>query len=296
MNKPAFPRRTSAARNHRAQTGVLFLALPAITLCGLLLACKTTSEATSAAAKLASTSQQLSDYYTDLSNQVDDTVALNQLQSAMLGVPFDDSDRQRLSTTKEELGKRAAMAKALGTLASAYSALAGSKSGTDIGNAASDLAKQCSTIQKLPGGSAIPDTLSQGSQQLVELVRAHKFQESSKVISNAVGDIQGLFTVEAPVYESIEKQRVTLAQSLAVQLVQKDMVDTNSILAPALKPFDLTSKATSAQTLAGFQKFAETRIQTSADNQIAAYQKSTDALSESLKSVRKQVDAVAGKH
>ncbi len=275
---------------------VAVVTFPVLLLASLLLACKTTSEATSAAAKLTSTSQQLSDYYTDLSSQVDDTVALNQLQSAMLGVQFDESDRQRLSITKEELGKRAAMAKAMGTLASAYSALAGSKSGTDIGNAASDLAKQCSTIQKLPGGSAIPDALSQGSQQLVELVRARKLQQSSQAISKAVGGIQELFTAEAPVYESIEKQRVTLAQSLAVQLVQKDMVDTNSILAPALKPFDLTTKATSAQTPVEFHKFAETRIQTSADNQIAAYRKSTDALSESLKSVRKQVDAVAGKH
>ena len=49
------------------------------------------------------------------------------------------------------------MAKAMVTLDNAYAALAGSKSATDIGNAASSLANQCVVIKALPGGRAIPD-------------------------------------------------------------------------------------------------------------------------------------------
>jgi hypothetical protein len=79
-------------------------------------------------------------------------------------------------------------------------------------------------------------------------------------------------------------------------LVQKDMVDTSSILGPALKPFDLTSKLSTAQTPAEFRQYAEVRIQTSADNQNSAYQKSTEARADSLKSTRKQVEEVAKKH
>jgi hypothetical protein len=295
MNRTSFSYPTSKVPG-RPQRRFLVLALPALVLASLLLACKTTSEATSAASRLTTTSQQLSDYYTDLSTQVDDTVALNQMQFAMLGVPFDDADRTRLNTTKTELGKRAAMAKALGALASAYSALAGSKSGTDIGNAASDLAKACAVAKALPGGPAIPDVVSQAGQQLVELVRAHKLQESSEAISRTVGAVEALFEAEEPVYESIHRQRITLAQSLAVMLVQKDMVDTSSILAPALKPFDLTPKLSTAQTPAEFRQYAEARIQSSANNQNSAYQKSTEALADSLKSTRKQVEEVAKKH
>src|SRR5208283_1689315 len=74
---------------------------------GVLSSCNSPAEATAAATKLTATSQQLTDYYTDLTKQMDDTIALNQVQSETMGIPFDDSDRQRMETTRQELDKRA---------------------------------------------------------------------------------------------------------------------------------------------------------------------------------------------
>src|SRR5215469_11193304 len=93
------------------------LVIAAMTAIFMLPACKTSPEAAHAAVQLTHVSQQLSDYYTSLSNQDDDTISLNQIQAEMFGLPFADSDRNLLNTTRLELGKRADMAKAMGTLA-----------------------------------------------------------------------------------------------------------------------------------------------------------------------------------
>ena len=102
----------------------------------MLPVCKTSPEAANAAVQLTHVSQQRSDYYTHLSNQIDDTVALNEIQAEILALPFDDSAHDPQNTTKLELGKRAPMAKAMSTLANAYAALAACKWAEDTGNAA----------------------------------------------------------------------------------------------------------------------------------------------------------------
>lgn len=279
----------TASRRLLLRTAALLLAFTALT------ACKTSQDAVNAANQLTTVSGQLATYYTDLQQQVTDTVSLNQMQAQMLGLVFDQSDLDRLNTTRDELAKRATMAEALGTLASAYSALAGSKSDADIGNACSSLAKEFGSIKALPGGAAIPDTIAQAGQLLVEAVRTHKLKQASGQIAQAVDAVNQLFEKEAPVYESINRQRLTLAQSLAVALVQKDMVDVTGSLAPALKPFGLTAKQISGPTPANVQHLAEAEIKSSTDSQVKSFKTSTQALSDSLSAVSKKVKAVAGK-
>jgi hypothetical protein len=269
------------------------MAFAALTAIVTVPACKTSSEAANAAVQLTHVSQQLSDYYTDLSNQIDDTVALNLIQAEMLGLPFDQTDRDRLNDTKLELGKRAAMAKAMGTLANAYAALAGSKSAEDIGNAASNLAHSCVAMKALPGGPAIPDLVGQAGQQLVELIRNHKLQQSSGTIAKTIAAIETLFEREMPVYESINKQGIVLAQSIARDLVKKDLVDVNVLLVPALKPFDLTPKLPANQTPAEFKRLAEIKIKDSGEREINNYNAGSQALADELKAVSQQVEAVA---
>lgn len=264
-------------------------------LCALT-ACKTSVDAIPAANQLTTVSQQLTAYYTDLEQQIADTVVLNQIQATMLGLPFDDSDRAQLETTRQELDKRANMAKAVATLAAAYSALAGSKSGADISAAAGDLAKQFVGMKRLPGGPSIPDVISQVGQALVESIRTKKLQQSSEKIAQAVAAIQTLFDRETPTYESINRQRIVLAQSLATMLIEKDMVDISAALTAALKPFGLTSKLPSGQTPAEVKRLAEAEIKSSGELQIATYEASTKALSESLAAAAKKVDAVAKEH
>jgi hypothetical protein len=106
------------------------------------------------------------------------------------------------------------MAKAMITLANAYTALAACRSAEDIGNAASNLAHQCVVMKAFPGGPAIPDLVGQAGQQLVELIRNHKLQQSSGAIAQTLTAIETLFGPEMPVYESIKKQHVVLAQSI----------------------------------------------------------------------------------
>ena len=72
-------------------------------------------------------------------------------------------------------------------------------------------------------------------------------------------------------------------------------MDVNPLLAPALKPFALTSKLPPDQTPAEFRHLAEVNIRASGDSQINTYQKNTEALANSLKSASKQVEAVAKK-
>lgn len=71
------------ARHHRLAAWSLVLV--AMTSIVMLPACKTPPEAANAAVQLPHVSQQLSDHCTDLSNQIDDSFALNEIQAEMLG-------------------------------------------------------------------------------------------------------------------------------------------------------------------------------------------------------------------
>ncbi len=267
-----------------------------VLLFATLTACKSSQDAVIAANQLSTVSQQLTAYYADLQQQMSDTVGLSQLQSDLLGVPFEDTDRAQLDTTRQELAKRAAMAKALGALATAYAGLAGSKSGAEIGTAASELANQLVGMNALPGGPAIPDIVGQAGQMLVEAIRTHKLKQSSAKIAEAVNAVNRLFEKEAPVYESINRQRLMLAESLAIVLMQKDMVEMNLAFPAALKPFDLVAKLPAGAATPEVRHLAEAEIKIRGDSQISGYNDATKALSASLAVTAKQVEAVAKKH
>jgi len=282
------PNATSFANRRRYfRTAVLLLAVGALT------ACKTSQDAVNAANQLTNASQQLNAYYSDLVQQVNDTVSLNEMQSQMLGIPFEQIDRDQLDTTRQELAKRAAMAHALGTLAQAYAGLAGSKAGTDIGTAASALTTELAGMKAIPNGPAISNLVMQASEDLVELIRTHKLHQSSGKIAEIVNAVNQMFQKESPAYESINQQRVVLAESLAVLLVEKDLVDVNPSLTPALKPFALNSKLPSGQTPAEVRNLAEEEITSRGIVEISDYDAATQALSTMLAATAKQIAAVA---
>jgi hypothetical protein len=63
--------------------------------------------------------------------------------------------------------------------------------------------------------ASIPDLVEQAGQQLlVELIRNHKLQQSSGAIAQTLTAIETLFGREIPVYGSIKRQRIVLAQSI----------------------------------------------------------------------------------
>lgn len=289
--------RTQAYRNNRALLQGRYIRVVAtVLLFATLTACKTSQDAVVAANQLNTVSQQLTSYYADLQQQMSDTVALSQLQSDLLGVPFDETDRAQLDTTRQELAKRAAMAKAMSALATAYAGLAGSKAGAEIGTAASELANQLVGMNALPGGPAIPDIVGQAGQMLVEAIRKRKLKQSSAKIAEAINAVNRLFEKEAPVYESINRQRVMLAESLAIVLMQKDMVEMNLSFPAALKPFDLAAKLPAGVVTPEVRHLAEEEIKIKGDSQISDYNGATQALSASLAVTARQVDAVTKKH
>jgi hypothetical protein len=263
---------------------------------GLLTACKTSQEATNAATQLTSTSQQLSAYYTDLSNQVADTITLNEMHSQlMFQTAMDSSVRAELDTTQKELAKRVALAQSLGKLATAYAGLANSKAATDISTAASGLATQCKSIAPLPGGNAIPDVVSVASQNLVEYIRQRKLRKSSESISQIMSGIQSMFASEMPAYKSLNRRRVEIAQRVANEFLQKDVVELSPALAPALKPFNLSAKLQPNQMTAEMRAMAKVDIQRTGELQIDEFAEKTNSLSAALKAAGDQVKLVAGK-
>lgn len=263
----------------------------------LLTACKTSQEAVNAATQLTNTSQQLAAYYTDLSNQVGDTITLNEMYSQlMFQSAMDASVRSELETTQKELAKRVAMAQALGKLAAAYAALANSKAATDISTAAAGLATQCKSIAPLPGGSAIPDLVSVASQNLVEYIRQRKLRKSSEAISQIVSGMQSLFGSEMPAYKSLNRRRVEIAQRVANQFLQRDVVELSPALAPALKPFNLTAKVQPNQMTSEMRAMAKVDIQRTGEAQVDDFADKTDSLSAALKAATDQVTLVAKKH
>ena len=264
---------------------------------GLLTACKTSQEAANAAAQLTNVSQQLTSYYTDLSNQVAETITLQEMHSQlMFQTPMDSSVRAELNTTRQELAKRVAMAQALGKLATAYSALANSKSATDISTAAGGLASECKSIAPLPGGSAIPDLVSVASQNLVEYIKQRKLRKSSEAISQIVSGIQEMFASEIPAYKSLNRRRVEIAQRVAGELLQRDVVDVGPALAPALRPFNLIAKPQPNQTTREMRTMATVEIQRTGETGIEEFAAGTDSLSVALKAASDQVKLAAGKH
>ena len=211
----------SGPMKHRGAPCARHLRIVALLLAfGLLTACKTSQEAINAATQLSTVSQQLTAYYTDLSNQVADTITLQEMYAEQNSRAMNEDLKTSLNTTQEELAKRVALAQALGKLANAYAALANSKAATDISTAAEGLANECKSIAPLPGGSAIPDVVSAASKQLVEYVRQRKLRKSSDAISQIVSGVQAMFASEMKAYETQNKERLRIAASVSRQFVK----------------------------------------------------------------------------
>jgi hypothetical protein len=298
MRARAFIQPISAYRTRRLSTAALLV------LFALFTACKTSPEAVSAANQLTAVSQQLTAYYTDLEQQVTDTITLNLIQAEVMPDqavdPKQQSDIQAaLIVTRQELAKRVAMAKAMGTLAAAYASLAGSKAAADIGTAASGMATACTSIGPLSSAesAAIPDIVHQAAQLLIDSIRERKLRQSSAAIGNVVGAIATLFQKEEHLYTSINDDHIKIAAQVARHLVMKeDVVDVNVSLAPALKPFDLAPSLPIAHLPDNYRRLNRELINARMTQQISDYAASTTALGNSLQAVSVQIAKVAGKH
>ncbi len=280
----------------RRPTNSHVVLLAAVMCTVLLSSCKTTDEAAAAAKKLSTTSSDLCSYYKDLSTQVDDTIVLNEIQHAVFGVPFEDQDRAQLTDMKAEIKKRADLAQSLSNLASAYGTLAGSKAAGDASTAATKLGTELQSVKALPKSSPVPDAMTQAAKAVLEFAQTLELKKGAEALQKTVAGIRQLYDSETPAYESISKGRIVLAASLAKKLVDKDQVDLNSVLAPALKPFDFGPKLQPGSYPPEYKDLAKVEIDQKAEEESAEAVQKTESMSKALKSVDEDLtEIVTGK-
>jgi len=260
----------------------MILALAALTCMVLLSSCKTVSQATAAAKQLAGTASELSSYYSEMSTEVDETIALNEVQQAVFDVPFPDNDRAVLIDIRSELGKRATMARSLSKLASAYANLAGSTAPSDASTAASKLGNELQAVGAISKTSSVPTELSDAAKIVLEFAQTRELKTGAKAIRQTVIAVRQVYDREKPECESLCKTRITLAASLAKKLVDKDQVDLNSVLAPALKPFDFSPMLRPGGSPREYKDLAKIEIDELASEQAAASVQSAESISNLL--------------
>ncbi len=271
-----------------------FFAFPLLfVLCASLLSCKTSDDARALATQMTSTASCLSDYYAALAQIVDNHARLERLQQATSGVPLDAQDQAQLSDVQADLQKRSEMAKALADLAKAFTGLSGSKAPADVSTSAADLGTALAAIPNMPGGSDAATVLQNAGKILTQFAQERDERKMAKSIDPTIAALSQMYTQEKPVYDSIDRTYIGLAQGIALDLVNHNQVDPNSLMAPALQPFDLSSRVPTEQLSQGLADYAREQIKTKAATDIAAHSKASDTMDGALKELAKRTHELA---
>ena len=284
--------RSTAAQNSQKVGRILLLSF-VVLFSSLVVSCKTSDDALAAAKQMTATSKDLGDYYGALSKVVDDSIKLNEIQAALLSVPFNDQDRAQLSTTMQEIQKRADMARALQGVTFAFSQLSGSKAPSDVSDAASKLGQEMVSLKALPSGSPVPDAMGKAASLVVRLVQEHKEKEAAKALDATFSALAEFYAKERPAYDSLDKSYVTLAKSLANELVDRGMIDRNGLLAPALTPFGLSAQVLPSIRSQEFKGLAKLQIKQQASAQISAQQEASAGMEQALQDMSKRIHQLA---
>jgi hypothetical protein len=274
----------------------LFLALCPI----LLLSCHTSDDATAAAKQLATTSNDLASYYGTLSQIVTADIALNDLQKALQGVPFDDQLRDTLMMTSSELQQRAAMAKALQDLSAAFSNLSGSTAPSDVSDAATKLGTELTTLKAIPSTGTIipiPELMGKVGNLVLTLVRNHEEKKIAPALDQTVSAMKDLFSKEQDVYDSLNKTYLNLAALLAKKSIDAHFVDQTSletsIVNPALQPFGLTAHIAPTTDTAKLDALVISEIDQTNKDLVGAHQKASKAMLDSITQMGTRIHQLA---
>ena len=255
--------------------------------------CRPSEDARIAATHMATTAKDLDSYYSALESVVDDQAKLERLQKALLGVPLDPQDLSQLQSIHAEMEKRVATAKALAKLADSFIELTGSKAPADVSQAAASLGAKLSDIQQLPGASYAPEALQSAGKILTQFALQHDERKMAESIDPTMAALSQMFTQEKPAYDSMNTTYIGLAQSLALELVKRNQVDPENLLAPALKPFGLTSHVPPQQVTQQLQEYAREQIQSEGKQELAAYAKASAEMDDALKELSTEIHQLA---
>jgi hypothetical protein len=255
--------------------------------------CKTTDDAQALAAQMTAAATSLSDYYAALAQIADTHAKLERLQQATLGVPFEPQDLAQLQDVRGDLQKRSDMAHALAGLAAAFTGLSGSTAPSDVSTSAANLGSALTAIPRLPGTSYAPTALQNAGRIITQFAQERDERKLAKNIDPTIAAVSQMFSQERPVYESIDRTYIGLAKNIALDLVNHNQVDPNSLIEPALKPFDLSSRVPAEQLSQGLADYAREQINSKAVADIAAHAQASDSMDAALKELSKRTHELA---
>lgn len=264
-----------------------------LVLLGCLSACDKNEDAVAAAHSISATSEALGDFYRAIGNSVSDTVALSELDTSIRGVAFVDADRKVIQETQMEIVHRAEMAKSLQQLAAAMTALTGSHASADIESAAAGLGKQLVLIKALPSGSPVPDGIGKAGAMLMTLAQQHQERKAAQVMDDTLAAVSELFSKEKPAYDSLERDRLNLAKSVATVLISREAVDPTSLLSPALHPFRLAPVPVDTGMQATLRVLAKARLTQTADELSRREVTAADGMLLALQQMRARIHLLA---
>ena len=277
-------------------------------LCSIFLfSCQTSDDATAAAQQLATTSTDLTNYYSALSQIVAADIALGNLQNALIPhadvLPFPDTARTILNTTSSELQNRAELAKSLQDLSGAFSKLTSSTAPTDVSTAASKLGTELTTTKALPDitklGSPIslPSAMGEASKSIVSLIQQHEERKVAPALNTTISALKELFSNEKDDYDSLNETYLTLAASLANICIDKHLVDDTSVLVPALQPFSLTAHLPSeAASTAALENATKTQVANTRVALVDAHKKASTAMLQAITDMSTRIGELATSH
>lgn len=262
-----------------------------------VVSCKTADDARAVAAQMSATAHNLHDYYDAMMEVVEQHEKLEHLQNALLGVPLDEQDIAQLKTARDELEKRADMAQSLAELSEAFSALAKSKAPEDVSQSAANLGNALSAIQQLPGASLAPEALQRSGEILTRLAQEHDERGMAKQMDPTMAALSEMFSKEKSAYESINRTYIVLAQSLALELLQRNKVAAETLTMPALKPFDLAPRLSEEKLPSGLEEYARQQIQEKGQAEITAHHAASTDMDQAMKDLSKHIHELAsGRH
>jgi len=259
----------------------------------LAVSCKTSDDAVALAAQMTAAANSLCDYYAALAQIVDNHAKLERLQSATTGVPFEQQDMAQLQAVQGDLQKRADMARGLANLAAAFTGLSGSTAPSDVSNSAANLGNELATIPQIPGSAYTPTALQEAGKILTQFAQERDERKMAKSIEPTMTALSQMFSHEKPVYESINRTYIGLAQSIALDMVTHNQVDPASLMAPSLQPFGLASRIPTEQLSTGLADYAREQIKNRAAADIAAQAQASDAVDGALRELSKRSHQLA---
>lgn len=262
-------------------------------LIAFFVACKVSDDATAAAQQMAATSTTLTDYYGAIADSLTDTIALNELNESLLGVPFGDADRKQIETARAEILKRRDLAQALARLSTSFGTLTGSKASTDVATAATALGNELISVKALPGGSPVPDALGKAGNFLIQLIQQHEEKKAAQGMDDTMKALVELFKKEQPVYDSLARQHIMLASQVAKPLIDRRAVDPTPLLQPALKPFGLTANPANTQIEDTLRTLAKSRLAAATDVGTKQAEDASTAMLKALEEMSSRIDLLA---